>query len=80
MEHADDILMVDDDRVIRELVSGDLTKNGLHVTVDADGRQMRSFLEADRVDLIALDVMVPMIMGLCSAGSSERTSTSQRRS
>jgi two-component system OmpR family response regulator len=59
MEHADHILIVDDDREIRELVSGYLTKNGLRVTVAADGRQMRSFLEADRVDLIVLDVMMP---------------------
>jgi two-component system, OmpR family, response regulator len=64
MEHADHILIVDDDREIRELVSGYLKKNGLRVTVAADGRQMRSFLEADRVDLIVLDVMMPGDDGL----------------
>jgi two-component system, OmpR family, response regulator len=64
MEHADHILIVDDDREIRELVSGYLQKNGLRVTVAADGRQMRSFLEADRVDLIVLDVMMPGDDGL----------------
>ena len=42
MEHIDHILIVDDDREIRELVSSYLKKNGLRTTVAADGRQMRS--------------------------------------
>jgi two-component system OmpR family response regulator len=64
MEHVDHILIVDDDREIRELVSTYLTKNGLRTTVAADGRQMRSFLEASSVDLIILDVMMPGDDGL----------------
>lgn len=64
MDHIDHILIVDDDREIRELVSGYLKKNGLRVTVAADGRQMKSFLEADRVDLIVLDIMMPGDDGL----------------
>jgi CheY-like chemotaxis protein len=54
MEHVDHILIVDDDREIRELVSSYLTKNGLRTTVAADGRQMRKFLEANTADLIVL--------------------------
>ncbi len=64
MDHVDHILIVDDDREIRELVSTYLTKNGLRTTVAADGRQMRSFLEASSVDLIILDVMMPGDDGL----------------
>ncbi|KAA0697348.1 response regulator [Neorhizobium sp. P12A] len=64
MEHIDHILIVDDDREIRELVSSYLTKNGLRTTVAADGRQMRSFLESNTVDLIVLDVMMPGDDGL----------------
>jgi two-component system, OmpR family, response regulator len=64
MEHVDHILIVDDDREIRELVSSYLTKNGLTTTVAADGRQMRSFLEANVVDLIVLDIMMPGDDGL----------------
>src|ERR1044072_8642018 len=64
MEGVDHILIVDDDREIRELVSGYLKKNGLRVTVAADGRQMRSFLEADRDDLIVLIVRMPGDDGL----------------
>jgi len=62
--HVDHILIVDDDREIRELVSTYLTKNGLRVTVAPDGRHMRSFLEADTVDLIVLDLMLPGDDGL----------------
>jgi len=62
--HADHVLIVDDDREIRELVSTYLTKNGLRVTTAAEGRQMRQFLEANTVDLIVLDVMLPGDDGL----------------
>ncbi|MFK8251127.1 response regulator [Ancylobacter terrae] len=64
MDNIDHILIVDDDREIRHLVSSYLRKNGLRVTVAADGRQMRAFLDADRVDLIVLDVMMPGDDGL----------------
>lgn len=58
MDHIDHILVVDDDREIRELVSSYLKKNGLRTSVAADGRQMRSFLDGNTVDLIVLDVMM----------------------
>ncbi|VVO61828.1 Transcriptional regulatory protein OmpR [Pseudomonas fluorescens] len=64
MEHVNHILIVDDDREIRELVGNYLKKNGLRTTVVADGRQMRSFLEANTVDLIVLDIMMPGDDGL----------------
>ena len=64
MEHVDHILIVDDDREIRELVGNYLKKNGLRTTVVADGRQMRSFLEANQVDLIVLDLGLPDRDGL----------------
>jgi len=64
MEHVDHILIVDDDREIRDLVSSYLAKNGLRTSTAADGRQMRSFLDANTVDLIVLDVMMPGQDGL----------------
>lgn len=64
MEHIDHILVVDDDREIRELVSSYLKKNGLRASLAADGRQMRTFLEGNTVDLIVLDVMMPGDDGL----------------
>ncbi len=64
MDHIDHILVVDDDREIRELVSTYLKKNGFRASVAADGRQMRSFLDTESVDLIVLDVMMPGDDGL----------------
>ncbi|NIE78407.1 response regulator [Pantoea sp. Tr-811] len=64
MDHMDHILIVDDDREIRELVGNYLRKNGLRASLMADGRQMRSFLETNRVDLIVLDIMMPGDDGL----------------
>ncbi|MCF4998532.1 response regulator [Pseudomonas syringae] len=64
MDHVNHILIVDDDREIRELVGNYLKKNGLRTTVVADGRQMRSFLEGNTVDLIVLDIMLPGDDGL----------------
>jgi DNA-binding response OmpR family regulator len=64
MDHVDHILIVDDDREIRELVGNYLKKNGMRTTVVADVRQMRSFLDTTPVDLIALDIMMPGDDGL----------------
>jgi two-component system OmpR family response regulator len=64
VEHVDHILIVDDDREIRELVGNYLQKNGLRTTVVADGRQMRAFLESTPVDLIVMDIMMPGDDGL----------------
>jgi two-component system OmpR family response regulator len=64
MDNVDHILIVDDDRDIRQLVADYLQKNGLRATVVADGRQMWSALETAAVDLIVLDVMMPGDDGL----------------
>ena len=64
MDHIDHVLIVDDDREIRELVAAYLTRNGLRVSVAADGRHMRAFLETNAVDLIVLDIMMPGDDGL----------------
>ncbi|WP_375739521.1 response regulator [Pseudomonas boanensis] len=64
MDHVDHILIVDDDREIRELAGNYLKKNGLRVSLAADGRQMRAFLEGNAVDLIVLDIMMPGDDGL----------------
>ena len=64
MDQPDHIMIVDDDREIRELVGNFLKKNGLQVTFAADGRQMRAILESMTVDLIVLDIMMPGDDGL----------------
>lgn len=64
MDHIDHVMIVDDDREIRELAGNFLKKNGMTVTLAADGRQMRSLLEGLSVDLIVLDIMMPGDDGL----------------
>lgn len=61
---VDHVLIVDDDREIRELVGNYLRKNGLLTSLAADGRQMRAFLETAQVDLVVLDIMMPGDDGL----------------
>lgn len=58
------ILVVDDHREIRDLVSRALAKDGFRVSVAADGRAMRKVLADSRIDLILLDLMLPGEDGL----------------
>src|SRR5262245_57385591 len=61
----DHVLIVDDDREIRELLSSYLVKNGLRATAVPSGRHMRAALEdPGPFDLIILDLMMPGEDGL----------------
>ena len=64
MPAAPHILIVDDHREIRDLVSRALTKDGFRVSTAADGRAMRKALADSRIDLILLDLMLPGEDGL----------------
>lgn len=58
------LLIVDDDREIRDLLGRFLTKHGYRVTTARDGREMRKALTDWRIDLIVLDLMLPGEDGL----------------
>ena len=58
------ILVVDDDREIRDLTARFLRKHGFRVDTAANGREMDSQLSAGRFDLIVLDLMMPGEDGL----------------
>ncbi len=58
------ILVVDDDREIRDLLARFLKKHGYRVDAAADGRAMFAALEAGRFDLVVLDLMLPGEDGL----------------
>ena len=58
------ILVVDDDRDIRDLLCRFLRKNGYRVDAAADGREMKRFLETARINLIILDRVLPGTDGL----------------
>jgi two-component system, OmpR family, response regulator len=64
MDKIDHVLIVDDDRAIRELIAGYLEKNGIHVSLAANGREMRQVLDGGAPDLIVLDLMLPGEDGL----------------
>lgn len=75
MERTAHILVVDDDREIRNLLSKFLTKNGLRVSLAADGREMRRVLAEAKIDLIVLDIMLPGESGLALCGQLRATSS-----
>ena len=58
------ILIVDDDREIRELLSTFLQKHGYAVTTVANGAEMQQQLGLQSCDLIVLDLMLPGEDGL----------------
>ena len=64
MSGAPHILIVDDHREIRELVTRALVKEGFRVSSAADGRAMHKLLADGRIDLILLDLMLPGEDGL----------------
>lgn len=64
MTAAPHILVVDDDREIRTLLSRYLAGQGYQTTVAADGREMREVLATRAIDLIVLDLMLPGEDGL----------------
>jgi len=58
------LLIVDDDREIRDLASRFLQKHGYRITTAKDGRAMKAALTDWRIDLIVLDLMLPGEDGL----------------
>jgi DNA-binding response OmpR family regulator len=68
------ILLVEDDRDIREPLASYLVKNGLRVTRAADAAEARQHLAAYAIDLVLLDIMMPGENGLSLAGFVRATS------
>ncbi|MDP2355243.1 MAG: response regulator [Beijerinckiaceae bacterium] len=64
MNQSPHILIVDDHRDIRDLVSRALVKEGFRVSAAADGKAMRALMADSRIDLILLDLMLPGESGL----------------
>jgi len=53
------ILIVDDDRLLRELLTGYLEPCGFRVYAVADGAGMREVLAREPIDVILLDIVMP---------------------
>ena len=58
------ILVVDDDRAVRESLRRSLSFNGYSVTLAEDGVEALEAIAADRPDGVVLDVMMPRLDGL----------------
>ena len=64
MDEKPHILLVDDERSIREPLATYLNRNGFRVTQAADAAQARERLHGYAIDLVILDVMMPGEDGL----------------
>ena len=64
MARTPHLLIVDDDREIRSLLSGFMTRNGFRVSAVPDARQAMQALANARVDLALVDIMLPGEDGL----------------
>ena len=64
MDGTRHILVVDDDRELRTLLSNFLTEHGYRVSVAPNGAAMMQTLRAARIDLVILDIMLPGEDGL----------------
>nr|WP_047168255.1 response regulator [Sphingomonas sp. Y57] len=62
------ILVVDDERDIRDPLAQYLGKNGLRVSKAADAAAAREILAVHAIDLVLLDIMMPGEDGLALAG------------
>ena len=58
------ILVVDDDRAVRESLRRSLQFNGYQVDLASDGAQALDAITAERPDAMVLDVMMPRVDGL----------------
>jgi two-component system phosphate regulon response regulator OmpR len=75
MEDLPHILVVDDDKRLRELLRRFLSENGFRVTTAADATEARAKIGSLSFDLIVLDLMMPGESGLALTQSLRETST-----
>ena len=68
------LLLVDDERDIRDPLAAYLSKNGMRVTRAENAAVARQILAAHAIDLILLDIMMPGEDGLSLAGFVRATS------
>lgn len=64
MDDKPHLLLVDDERSIREPLATYLGRNGFRVTPAEDAEKARTFLQGYAIDLVVLDVMMPGEDGL----------------
>lgn len=73
-DHAPHVLVVDDDRRLRDLLTRFLSENGYRVTAAASAAEARSKTESFVFDALVLDVMMPGESGFDYAKSLRQSS------
>ncbi|MGN0341649.1 MAG: response regulator transcription factor [Roseburia sp.] len=63
MNDSKNILIVDDEQMIREAVASYLEKQGYQVFIAGTGRESLQILEKQRISLVILDLMLPDVSG-----------------
>jgi two-component system, cell cycle response regulator len=69
------VLVVDDDRINRMLLSSELERQGHRVATAEDGRKALAALRAEPFDLVLLDVLMPELDGHETLAQIERDET-----
>jgi len=57
------ILVIEDEEVLRTLISGELRQHGYEVLEAADGQQGWEVIQVQHPDLILLDLLMPVMTG-----------------
>src|SRR5262252_7236064 len=66
------VLLVEDERSIRDLVSAQLSKAGYDCRAEADGRRGLELILTEPFDIVVLDLMLPGIDGLTLCRTARR--------
>ena len=69
------ILIVDDEKPISDIIKFNMTKEGYEVVTAFNGREAIDLFEAEKPDIIILDLMLPEVDGLEVAKTIRKTSS-----
>jgi CheY-like chemotaxis protein len=58
------IVIIDDDKVTRKLLSEILTRNGYEAHVAADGQEGLALVKWEQPDLVLTDLLIPLLDGI----------------
>ncbi len=59
-----EILLIDDDKIVRDAVSFSLRAEGYSVTTAGDGIEALEILQSKKINLIISDILMPNLSGL----------------
>ena len=78
MGTAKKVLVVDDEKGIRFLLSEVLLNQGFEVSLAKDGQESLDKLEKDRFDLVVTDINMPRLDGVAMLKSMKKTGRSEK--